>query len=88
MKTPSSVALWSSDLVPVLDEHVLVSDHHLHLAVVHEVVVIAIQGSAVFVVHELGQRQIVGEDEGADGIVVHEFGFAVHNVLYGFSIPL
>jgi hypothetical protein len=37
----------------MLDEYVLVSDHHLHPGVVHEVFMMAVERCAVFVVEEL-----------------------------------
>ena len=40
----------------VLNQHVLVADHESHLRVVHEVLVVLIQGGALLVIHELGER--------------------------------
>ena len=84
----SSIADRSPNSVPVLNEHVLVSDHHLHLSVVHEILMISVQSSPVFVVKKLGERQIVREDKCADGVIVHEFGRSVHYVLDHLSVAL
>ena len=45
----------SVHLLPMSNQHILVADHHLHLAVIHEVLMIALESCAFLVVKELGE---------------------------------
>lgn len=73
-------------LLAVLDKHVFISNHHLHLAFIHEVLVVRGQVFAVLVVHELGKGLPVPKHKGADRIVVEQLCFAMKDVLDVFSV--
>ena len=70
----------------VLDKHVFIPNHHLHLAFIHEIIVVRGQVFAVLVVHELGQGLPVREYKGANGIIVEELSFTMQDVLYVLSV--
>lgn len=54
----------------VLDEHVFISYHHLHLAFVHEIPMILGESFTVLVVHELSECFPVRKHESTDRVVV------------------
>jgi hypothetical protein len=80
--------MQSLHLLSVVNKHVLVTDHHLHPAVVHEVVVVATKRCTVLVVEELCKRQVVWEDKGTDCILVHEICLAMHGIVHHLPVAL
>ena len=66
----------------IFDQHVLIANHHLHLAFIHEIAMVFRQIFAILVVHEFGKGLPIREHERADGVVVQQLRVPTQDVLH------
>lgn len=82
---PFCISKLIDSLTP-FDQHLFIAYHHAYLAGIQEVVMVSGQGGAVFIVQELRKREVVWEDERAEGVVGGGMCIVVHYVLDNLAV--
>ena len=81
---------YSSSLhhFPLLDNHVLVTNQHLHFILHHEIVVVPRQGLARRIIHELGKVPIIAKHKRAYRIKFRQWRVVMQHIRHGGAVFL
>ena len=70
----------------LINHHVLIPYHHLHLTLHHEIVMITRQRLAFGIIQELSERQVIRENKRAYRVVAEQVRLTLENVLHYGSV--
>ena len=88
---PSSIPLYllgSIDLLPILDNHVLIPDHHLHFRIDHKIMVIFTQRRTLLIIHKPSKAHPVSKHKRANRVIIQQLRFSFHDVLHYGAVAL
>lgn len=78
----------STNPLALINDHILIPHHHLHLTLYHEVLVIWRQRLRPRVVHELRQILVVLEHKRADRIIIQHLCLPVQHISHDLTIAV